>query len=66
MQELVNGYQAKLASQGQTTKTRHPGGRGGGKRGGKVLVLPLSPSVIPQAIWSLWDFQWNTSGARSV
>lgn len=44
MQEVVHGYQAKLASQGQSTKTRHPGGRGGGKRGGKVLPPPLTMS----------------------
>lgn len=41
VQEVVHGYQAKLASQGQSTKYRGPGGRGGGKRGGKVLPFPL-------------------------
>ena len=35
-QEVVNGYQARVASQGQTKQSRQPGGRGGGKRGGKV------------------------------
>ncbi len=53
MQDIVNGYQAKLASQGQTTKTRHPGGRGGGKRGGKVHTLPLEGLGFgPEAVWS--------------
>ncbi|CAK0779853.1 hypothetical protein CVIRNUC_004871 [Coccomyxa viridis] len=35
VQDVVQGYQAKVAGLGQSTTTRHPGGRGGGKRGGK-------------------------------
>ena len=42
VQDVVQGYQAKVAGLGQSTKTRHPGGRGGGKRGGKVSCLALS------------------------
>ena len=42
VQDVVQGYQAKVAGLGQCTKTRHPGGRGGGKRGGKVSWLALS------------------------
>ena len=50
MQEVVHGYQAKLASQGHITKTRHPGGRGGGKRGGKVRFLPLRKFMSRQTV----------------
>ena len=42
VQDVVQGYQAKVAGLGQSTTTRHPGGRGGGKRGGKVSCLTLS------------------------
>lgn len=49
VQDVVHGYQAKVASLGQSTKTRHPGGRGGGKRGGKVRSLALPPATISGA-----------------
>ena len=41
VQEVVHGYQAKVAGLGQATKPRHAGGRGGGKRGGKARSLTL-------------------------
>ena len=59
VQEVVHGYQAKLASQGQSTKTRHPGGRGGGKRGGKVLALP--PQNVREPSACAYLFQSLTS-----
>ena len=40
VQEVVHGYQAKVAGLGQATKPRHAGGRGGGKRGGKACFPP--------------------------
>lgn len=43
VQEVVHGYQAKVAGLGQATKPRHAGGRGGGKRGGKVRSPPRRP-----------------------
>ncbi len=45
VQEVVHGYQAKVAGLGQATKPRHAGGRGGGKRGGKVRSPPTDLSV---------------------
>ena len=45
VQDVVQGYQAKVAGLGQSTKSRHPGGRGGGKRGGKARSLPLPPEA---------------------
>ena len=51
VQDVVQGYQAKVAGLGQSTKTRHPGGRGGGKRGGKVRCLDHLPDVHLPQIW---------------
>ena len=51
VQDVVQGYQAKVAGLGQSTKTRHPGGRGGVKRGGKVRSLALPPDAHLPLIW---------------